>query len=117
MRDRGALARLVEGGKVENVYRVQLMNSTEQTQRFHIEPEGLDQATLSQWSDVELAPTEARWVPLSVQLPPEAAAALGAGAHPLRFHIVLLADAESHAAGRDEPQAERHEKSTFVVPR
>jgi cytochrome c oxidase accessory protein FixG len=117
VRDRGALARLVEGGRVENVYRVQLMNSTERAQRFHIETEGLAQASLSQWSDVELAPTEARWVPLAVQMPPQAAAALGPGVHPLRFRIVLLADAASHAAGHDKAHAEQHEKSTFVVPR
>jgi cytochrome c oxidase accessory protein FixG len=117
VRDRGALARLVEGGRVENVYRVQLMNSTEQVQRFHIDTEGLDQASLSRWSDIELAPTEARWVPLAVQMPPQAAATLGPGVHPLRFRIVLLADAAAHAAGHDDAQAERHEKSTFVVPR
>jgi len=117
VRDRGALARLVEGGRIENVYRVQLMNGTERTQRFHISVEGLDGASLSQWSDVDLAPTEARWVPLAVQLPPQAAAALGAGAHPLRFRIALLADAASHAADDDLAQAERREKSTFVIPR
>ena len=117
VRDRGALARIVEGGRIENVYRVQLMNATEQTQRFHIGVEGLDGATVAQWSDVELAPTEARWVPIAVQLPPQAAAALGAGAHAMRFRIALLADAAAHAAGDDEVRAERLEKSTFVVPR
>jgi cytochrome c oxidase accessory protein FixG len=117
VRDRGALARLVEGGRIENVYRVQLMNGTESTQRFHVGVEGLAGATVAQWSDVELAPTEARWVPLAVQVPPQAAAALGPGAHPMRFRITLLADAASHAAGHDAVQAERSEKSTFVVPR
>ena len=33
VRDRGALARLVEDGWVENVYRLQIMNATEQSQR------------------------------------------------------------------------------------
>jgi cytochrome c oxidase accessory protein FixG len=117
VRDRGALARMVEGGRIENVYRVQLMNATERAQRFHIGVEGLEGATVSQWSDVELAPTEARWVPLAVQLPPQAAAALGPGAHPMRLRIALLADAAAHAAGDDDAQAERHEKSTFVIPR
>jgi len=117
VRDRGALARLVEGGRIENVYRVQLMNGTERPQRFHIGVEGLEGATLSQWSDVELDPTEARWVPLAVQLPPQASAALGAGAHPIRFRISLLADAAAHAAGDDDAPAERREKSTFVIPR
>jgi cytochrome c oxidase accessory protein FixG len=117
IRDRGALARLVEGGRIENVYRVQLMNATERTQRFHIQVEGLDGAAVSQWDDVELAPTEARWVPLAVQVAPQAAAALGPGAHPMRFRIALLASDSAHAAGDDRAQAERHEKSTFVIPR
>ncbi|HSC65815.1 MAG TPA: 4Fe-4S dicluster domain-containing protein, partial [Caldimonas sp.] len=115
VRDRGALARIVEGGRIENVYRVQLMNATERTQRFHIDVEGLDGATLSNWSDVELAPTEARWVPLAVQVPPQAAAALGPGAHPMRFKIALRADAAARAD--DDEQPKRHEKSTFVIPR
>jgi cytochrome c oxidase accessory protein FixG len=117
VRDRGSLARLVEGGRIENVYRVQLMNATERPQRFHIDVEGLADATLAQWSDVELAPTEARWVPLAVQLPPQAAGALGPGAHAMKFRIALLADDDEHEDGHDKVRAERHEKSTFVVPR
>ena len=117
VRDRGALARMVEGGRIENVYRVQLMNGTEQAQRFRVDVEGLAGATVAQWSDVELAPTEARWVPLAVQMPPQAAAALGPGAHPMRLRITLLANAATHAAGDDSVQAQRSEKSTFVIPR
>ncbi len=119
VRDRGALARLVESGRIENVYRVQLMNGTEQAQRFHVEVEGLDGATLAGWSDVELAPTEARWVPLAVQLPPGPARALGPGAHPMRFRIALVAPAVAGAPAIVDPPAlaERREKSTFVIPR
>jgi cytochrome c oxidase accessory protein FixG len=115
VRDRGALARLVEAGHIENVYRLQLMNATESPQRFHIAPEGLPGATLHGWNDVEVGPTEARWVPVAVQLPPMAAAALGAGAHPMRFRISLVAGSAGdggHAEG-----AVAHEKSTFVIPR
>ncbi|MGZ5156545.1 MAG: cytochrome c oxidase accessory protein CcoG [Caldimonas sp.] len=121
VRDRGTLARLVEDGRIENVYRVQLMNGTERTQRFRIEVEGLPGATLHRWSDVDVGPTEARWVPVAVQLPPEAARALGPGAHPLQFRIVLVAplQAEGGRAAADSAVdlAERREKSTFVVPR
>ncbi|MDO8418613.1 MAG: cytochrome c oxidase accessory protein CcoG, partial [Rubrivivax sp.] len=41
VRDRGALARLVEDGWVENVYRLQLMNTTERVQRYRIQVSGL----------------------------------------------------------------------------
>jgi cytochrome c oxidase accessory protein FixG len=118
VRDRGALARLVEGGRIENVYRVQLMNATENRQRFRIGVEGLEGATLAGWSDVDLAPTEARWVPLAVQVPPQAARALGAGAHPMQFRIDLLEPpGTAHHADGGEVRAERREKSTFVIPR
>ncbi len=109
VRDRGALARLVEDGRIENVYRVQLMNATEQAQRFHIEVEGLPGATVPAWSDVEVGATEARWVPLSVQLTPQSARTLGPGAHPIQFRIALV-DHADHAI-------QVREKSTFVVPR
>jgi cytochrome c oxidase accessory protein FixG len=119
VRDRGALARIVQDGRIENVYRVQLMNGTEHPQRFRIEVEGLPGASLPGWSDVDVGATEARWVPLAVQVPPEAAKALGAGAHPMQFRIALVAPTArpgTAAAGNDD-RSERREKSTFVVPR
>ncbi|MBS0440921.1 MAG: cytochrome c oxidase accessory protein CcoG [Proteobacteria bacterium] len=111
VRDRGALARLVDDGRVENVYRLQLMNAQESPQRFRIEVDGLAGAVVSApRAEVQVGPTEARWVPVAVQLPPETAASLGSGAHPLRFTITRLADAAGGAV-------EVREKSTFVVPR
>ena len=115
VRDRGALARMVEDGRVENVYRLQLMNATEQPQRLRVDVEGLPGATVHAWSDVDLAATESRWVPVAVQIPPQEASALRPGAHPFAFRIRQVgsgggADADGHAA-------ELHEKSTFIVPR
>ena len=37
VRDRASLARIVAGGKLENVYRLQIMNATEQPQRYRID--------------------------------------------------------------------------------
>ena len=110
VRDRGSLARLVEGGHIENVYRLQLMNATEETQRFRIDVEDLPGARLHDAGAIVLGPTEARWVPVAVQVTPQAARTLGAGAHPMHFRITLLAE-----GGADAAQA--REKSTFVVPR
>ena len=111
VRDRGALARLVEDGRIENVYRIQLMNASEATQRFHIEVDGLPGAVITQGGDIEVAGTQARWLPVAVQITPEAAQALGSGAHPLRFRIAVVDD-ETTA-----PSQVVTEKSTFVVPR
>jgi len=111
VRDRGALARMVEDGRVENVYRLQLMNATEQPQRLRVEVEGLPGATVHAWSDVDLAATESRWVPVAVQIPPQEASTLRPGAHPFAFRIRRV------DAGADGHAAELHEKSTFIVPR
>ena len=109
VRDRASLARLVEDGRVENVYRVQLMNSTESAQRFRIEVTGLPDALVTSQADVDVAATQARWVALSVQLPPRAAQALGPGAHPMQVRITLKTNTGDGAV--------LNEKSTFVVPR
>jgi polyferredoxin len=109
VRDRASLARLVEDGRIENVYRVQLMNSTEAAQRFHIEVSGLPDAVVTSQADVDVGATQARWVALSVQMPPQAAQALGPGAHVMQVRITLKTGAGDGAV--------LSEKSTFVVPR
>jgi cytochrome c oxidase accessory protein FixG len=116
VRDRGVLARMVQDGRIENVYKVQLMNATERTLRLRIEVAGLPDATLEAGGDIEVAPTEARWVPVAVQVPNAAARALGPGAHPMQFRITARA-AGSDAGAASTPTTELHEKSTFVVPR
>ena len=119
VRDRGVLARMVQDGRIENVYKVQLMNATERTLRVRIEVAGLPGATLESGGDVEVGPTEARWVPVAVQVPNDAARALGPGAHAMQFRISLREPGVgSKDASSDRPAAhELHEKSTFVVPR
>ena len=110
VRDRGALARLVEDGRIENTYRLQVMNSVEAAQTYRIEVKGLKQAVIASRPQVEVGPTESRWVAVNVQIPPEAARLLGPGAHPMRFEIERVASAQGG-------KVELVEKSTFVVPR
>jgi len=107
VRDRATLARIVEDGLVENVFRLQLMNATEQPQRYHVAVQDIPGAVLSGSPEVSLLPAEARWVTLAVRVPPEQAAALKPGAHPIRFEVSPLG-----AAG-----AAVSEKSSFVIPR
>ena len=103
VRDRGALAREVEGGRIENVFRLQVMNATESTQRFHISVEGLPGIVVASEADVTLESTQARWVPVRVQIPFGAAAP---GSHPFHFEITA----------QDTP-GKLSEKSVFIVPR
>ncbi len=116
VRDRATLARQVDNGQVENLYRLQLMNATEQPQRYAITVTGLDQAAV-RWvgaglapsePTVDVGPAEARWVTLAVRVPFDVAQALGPGAHPLYFGV--------QPQPSTPPQIVR-ERSTFIVPR
>jgi cytochrome c oxidase accessory protein FixG len=107
VRDRMTLARLVDNGRIENVYRLQLMNATERAQRYRVAVHGIAGAELANAIEVEVMPAQARWITLAVRVPPESARSLGPGAHPIRFQV---------AAGGDAAGAVS-EKSTFVVPR
>jgi cytochrome c oxidase accessory protein FixG len=112
VRDRASLARIVDEGRIENVYRLQIMNASEQTQRYRIAVAGLSGAQLvgSGVDAVEVGPAAARWVPVAVQVPPAAAQSAGSGAHRIDFTITQQADAGGTTWQRDE-------RSTFVVPR
>jgi cytochrome c oxidase accessory protein FixG len=105
VRDRAAMARLVEDGWIENVYRLQVMNATEAPQRYRLEAEGLAGLMTTPVVPVEVGPAEARWVAVSLRLPPETVSQLKPGAHPVRW-LIRRDDGETVA-----------EKSTFVVPR
>ena len=103
VRDRTALARTVGGGVIENVYRLQVMNATEQPQRYRIAADGLPGLAVASEAEVNVGPTESRWVPVRLQLPPGAALS---GSHPIHFQI-----------GSVQGDAKVSEKSVFLIPR
>jgi cytochrome c oxidase accessory protein FixG len=107
VRDRASLARLVEDGWIENVYTLQMMNTTEQTQRYRAKAEGLHGLVLEGGQEIVLAPAENKWVPVSVRVPPEAAARAGPGAHKIIIRV--------QSQGADGTVLD--EKTTFMVPR
>ena len=103
VRDRGVMARIVAGGKIENLYRLQVMNATEAPQRYRITVSGLPGLAVTSENTVLVASTEARVVPVRVQAPFEVAPP---GSHPMQFEIEAL-----DSSGR------LVEKSVFLVPR
>ncbi len=115
VRDRATLARQVGQGRVENLYRLQLMNATESPRRVRVGTEGLAGAGLSEPVDVALGPAQARWVTVAVDVPAATAHALGPGAHPFRFRIEASPVADGPGAALADPPL--LEKSTFLVPR
>jgi len=70
IRDRGSMGREVEDGMIENVYRLQLMNTTEDPQRLRIAVTGIASARVVEGEVVELAPASTRAVPVRVRVNP-----------------------------------------------
>jgi cytochrome c oxidase accessory protein FixG len=112
VRDRGVMARIVDDGFVENLYRLQIMNATELPQQCSVDVTGLQGISLARPIEVSVAPAQARWVTVAVHLPPQTAVMAGIGAHPIMFKL---------HAGLDKAVSPSstlvQEKSTFIVPR
>jgi cytochrome c oxidase accessory protein FixG len=103
VRDRAALSRIVEGGRLENVYRLQIMNATERKQEYRITAEGLPGLELASEREVEVGPAESRWVPVRLRIPYGSAEP---GSHTIHFQIAA-----------EHGDAHVSEKSAFLVPR
>ena len=102
VRDRATLARLVEGNKIENVYRIQVMNATEKPQTFQIAVEGLPGLEVVTDRDVTIGGAQGLWVSVRLQLPYGTATS---GSHEIHFRVAA-------------PEVgEVREKSVFMVPR
>ena len=102
MRDRGTLSREVEGGLIENVFRLQVMNVTEKAHRYSLAVSGLDHAELIGDSVIELAAASNKNVMLQVRVPPESGIR---GSNPIYFDIKAL----------DDDKIAIHEKAMFLI--
>ena len=102
IRDRGSLAREVDDGRIENVYRLQLMNTAEKPQRVTLSAAGgpgLEGLEVIAEGALELPPTTTRMVAVRVRAQPRGVR----GSQELRF----ILDAGEHRIV---------EKSRFLVP-
>ena len=103
VRDRAALSRIVAGGKLENIYRLQIMNATEAPQRYRIAAKGLQDLELASEAEFEIDAAQSRWVVVRLHIPYGSAPA---GSHAVHFDIQSLGTG-----------AMVSEKSVFLVPR
>ncbi len=113
IRDRVSLAREVEDGKIENVYRLQIMNTEEKTHRFVINVSGPDDLedlqVLTEPQPLEIGPISSRVVSVRVRAVPEHH---HRGSERIYFNIEA-ADDERHLL----PEIfSIREKSSFFVP-
>ena len=85
IRDRAAIAREVEGGLIENVYRLQIMNTTEEARAFTITVRGLPDMHVWGEPTVGVPAATSRMVPIKVRAAPAAS-----GTHPIEFEVRAL---------------------------
>ena len=97
LKDRNVLARQVEDGQIENVYRLQLINRTERTLRLELDAAGLPGLQLIRQNgngrQLELPPAAILALPVQLRLPPQGG--LASGAHVLS----LVPSHHNHALG------------------
>ncbi|MDR0478271.1 MAG: cytochrome c oxidase accessory protein CcoG, partial [Burkholderiaceae bacterium] len=104
VRDRATLARYAPDGKIENVYRLQIMNASERAQTYTIVAEGLPGIqTLVDMpkSDLTIDAAQAQWITVDLRVPADAG---GKGSHVIHF-VVHESD------GRQV-----REKAIFLIP-
>ena len=113
MRDRGALAREVDGVRIENVYRIQIMNASEHSMRVGIKASGLDNLTVLNSQGKEIA--EIVVDPASNQLlPVKVSTGIDQnepGNYPIQFDI-----SAEEQDGAKSIHRTRDEKSSFIIP-
>ncbi|MFC4933388.1 cytochrome c oxidase accessory protein CcoG [Massilia sp. GCM10023247] len=103
IRDRGSMGREVEDGRIENVYRLQLMNTSEQARSYRLGVSGLAGAAIADADVVEVDGASGRAVPVRVR----ADAGGQSGSHRIEFTITAL----------DDPAVAVREEAAFIVPR
>ncbi len=109
IRDRGALSREVEGGLVENVYRLHLMNTQEKSQRLTIHASGIEGLQIVGLKlPLEIGSAASKTIALNVRVDP---ANTAKGSSPIEFQIVAV-----NADGNEAPSEFLiHEKATFYI--
>lgn len=102
VRDRAALARIVDNGFIENIYRIQVMNASESPQTFHLKVDGLPGIAIATDQSVEVDATQSKWISMRLRVPYDAAPS---GSHSVQVEI------SNPALGVVT------EKSVFIMPR
>jgi len=103
IRDRATLSREVEGGLIENVYRLQVMNVSETAHRYSLSVTGLSGIEITGDHIIEVPAATTKAIPVQVRVPPESGKK---GSNTIFFDIKSIADENVSV----------HEKATFFQP-
>lgn len=106
IRDRGALAREIDGQYIENTYRLQITNTSEHAQRLIIFPVGLGSLKADGDTRVRVEAGAVSTAIVSVQMPLTEASALTKGSH--KMELVVRSS--------DDKQIIVTEKAAFFIP-
>lgn len=101
IRDRGALCREAEGGMIENPFRLQVMNVTEQPHKYSLAVSGLEGIQLLGEPTLELGAATNKDVTVEVRIPPTSGKP---GSNVIYFDVKAL----------DDPNIRVHEKAAFM---
>ncbi|NTV69389.1 MAG: cytochrome c oxidase accessory protein CcoG [Azonexaceae bacterium] len=103
IRDRSLLAREADDGRIENVYNLKVMNTTEEPKRYALSVEGMEGVEIVGDRIVEVASAENHEVTIVVRVPPESGKK---GANTIYFDIKAL----------NHDKIAVHEKASFLMP-
>ncbi|HXE38335.1 MAG TPA: FixG Ig-like domain-containing protein, partial [Azonexus sp.] len=103
IRDRSTLAREVDDGRIENIYNLKIMNTTEEPKRYALSVEGMDGIEIVGERIVEVGSAENHEVTVVVRVPPDSGKK---GANTIYFDI----KAQNH------DKIAVLEKATFLMP-
>ena len=103
IRDRAALAREVEGGQIENLFRLQIMNTAEEPRRFAINVSGMDTLQIATDRIVEVPAATTQSVSVRVRAEPDAGKR---GSNRIYFEV--------RALNHDDVNV--REKASFLLP-
>jgi cytochrome c oxidase accessory protein FixG len=103
IRDRSLLAREADDGRIENVYNLKIMNTTEEPKRYALSVEGMEGVEIVGDRIVDVGSAENQEVTIVVRVPPESGKK---GANTIYFDI----KAQNH------DKIAVHEKASFLMP-
>jgi len=103
IRDRSLLAREADDGRIENVYNLKIMNTTEEAKRYSLAVEGVDGIEIVGERIVDVASAENHEVTIVVRVPPDSGKK---GANTIYFGI----------KAQDHDKIAVREKASFLMP-
>ena len=107
IRDRRVLAREVEGRYIENIYKLNVMNTAERAQRFVVSVDGLPDIKVDRGSDIVADPASMAASVLAVRVPIDT---VKPGSHTIHLKVQSVDSADG--AGNSVT-----EQAVFLVPR